>query len=90
MVAASLPYLFRSDYGKCSELATGLMFDYFLLPIPDAESLPFYPLKLKLVMCVCVCVCVCVCRLPQSRGSLPFVINSLKQLLRPEGAYPSP
>ena len=27
------------------------MFDNFL-PIPDAESLPFYPLVLKLVVCV--------------------------------------
>ena len=30
------------------------MFDYFL-PIPDAESLPFYSLVLKLVVCVTVC-----------------------------------
>ena len=29
------------------------MFDNFL-PIPDAESLPFYPLVLNLVVCVCV------------------------------------
>ena len=39
-----------SDDGNCSELAPGLMFDDFL-PIPDAESLPFYPLVLKLVVC---------------------------------------
>ena len=45
------PYLFRSDDGSCSELAPGLMFDDFL-PIPDAESLPFYPLVLKLVVSV--------------------------------------
>ena len=45
------PYLFRSNDGSCSELAPGLMFDDFL-PIPDAESLPFYPLVLKLVVCV--------------------------------------
>ena len=32
------------------ELAPGLMFDNFL-PIPDAESLPFYPLVLELVVC---------------------------------------
>ena len=42
------PYQFRSDDGSCSELAPGLMFDNFL-PIPDAQSLPFYPLVLKLV-----------------------------------------
>ena len=30
-------------------LLQGLMFDDFL-PIPDAESLPFYPLVLKLVV----------------------------------------
>ena len=36
------PYRFRSDDGSCSELAPGLMFDNFL-PIPDAESLSFYP-----------------------------------------------
>ena len=41
---------FRSDGGSCSELAPGLMFDNFL-PIPDAASLPFYPLVLKLVVC---------------------------------------
>ena len=35
---------------SCSELAPGQMFDNFL-PIPDAESLPFYPLVLKLVVC---------------------------------------
>ena len=46
------PYLFRSDDCNCLELAPGLMFDYFL-PIPDAESLPFYHLVLKLVLCVC-------------------------------------
>ena len=40
---------FRSDDGNCSELAPGLMFDDFL-PIPDAESLPFYPLVLKPVV----------------------------------------
>ena len=44
----SSSYLFRSDDGSCSELAPGLMFDNFL-PIPDAQSLPFYPLVLKLV-----------------------------------------
>ena len=44
------PYRFRSDDGNCSELAPGLMFDDFL-PIPDAESLPFYPLVLKPVVC---------------------------------------
>ena len=43
------PYRFRSDDGSCSELAPGLMFDKFL-PIPDAESLPFYPSVLKLVV----------------------------------------
>ena len=48
------PYRFRSDDCICSELAPGLMFDYFL-PIPDAESLPFYSLVLKLVVCVTVC-----------------------------------
>ena len=31
-------------------LALGLMFDHFL-PIPDAESLPFYPLVVNLVVC---------------------------------------
>ena len=46
------PYRFRSNNGNCSELAPGLMFDDFL-SIPDAESLPFYPLVLKLVVCVC-------------------------------------
>ena len=45
------PNLFRRDDGNCSELTPGLMFDDFL-PIPDAESLPFYPLELKLVVCV--------------------------------------
>ena len=40
-----------SNDGGCLELAPGLMFDNFL-PIPDAESLPFYPLVLKLVGCV--------------------------------------
>ena len=35
----------------CSELAPGLMFDD-ILSIPDAESLPFYPLVSKLVVCV--------------------------------------
>ena len=45
------PTDFRSDDGGCSELAPGLMFDSFL-PIPDAESLPVYPLVLKLVVCV--------------------------------------
>ena len=44
------PYRFMSDDGNCSELAPGLMFDDFL-PIPDAESLPFYPLVLNLVVC---------------------------------------
>ena len=44
------PYRFRSDDCNCSELAPGLKFDDFL-PIPDAESLPFYPLVLKLVVC---------------------------------------
>ena len=43
-------YRFRSNDGSCSELAPGLMFDNFL-PIPDAESLPFYPLVVKLVVC---------------------------------------
>ena len=41
----------RSNYCSCSELAPELMFDNFL-PIPDTESLPFYPLVLKLVVCV--------------------------------------
>ena len=45
------PYRFRSDNGSCSEPAPELMFDNFQ-PIPDAESLPFYPLVLKLVECV--------------------------------------
>ena len=45
------PYRFVSDGGNCSELAPGLMFTHFL-PIPDAESLPFYPLVIKLVVCV--------------------------------------
>ena len=45
------PYRFRSYDSNCSELAPGLMFDDFL-PIPDAESLPFYPLVLKLVVSV--------------------------------------
>ena len=45
------PYRFKSNDGKCSELAPGLMFDNFL-PIPEAESLPFYPLVFKLVVCV--------------------------------------
>ena len=40
------PYQFRSNNGSCSKLAPGPMFDNFL-PIPDAESLPFYPLVLK-------------------------------------------
>ena len=44
------PYRFRSDDCSCSELAPGLMFENFL-PIPDAESLPFYSLVLKLVVC---------------------------------------
>ena len=43
-------YRFRSDDDSCSELAPGLMFDNFL-PIPNAESLPVYPLVLKLVVC---------------------------------------
>ena len=41
----------RSYYGCCSKLAPGLMFDNFL-PIPDAESLPFYLLVLKLDVCI--------------------------------------
>ena len=32
------------------------MFDDFL-PIPDAESLPFYPMVLKLVVCVTIIDC---------------------------------
>ena len=44
------PYRFRSNDCSCSELTPGLMFDNFL-PIPDAESLRFYPLVLKLVAC---------------------------------------
>ena len=44
------PCRFRSDNCSCSELAPGLMFDNFLT-IPDAESMPFYPLVLKLVVC---------------------------------------
>ena len=44
------PYWFRSDNGTYSKLASGLMFDNFL-PIPDTESLPFYPLVLKLDVC---------------------------------------
>ena len=47
------PYRFRSNDGNCSELAPGLMFDDFL-SIPDAESLPFYPLVLKPVVCILV------------------------------------
>ena len=43
------PYLFRRDDGSCSELAQGLMLGNFL-PIPDGESLPFYPSVLKLVV----------------------------------------
>ena len=45
--------IFRSDDGSCSELAPGLIFDNFLT-IPDAESLPFYPLVLTLVVCVVI------------------------------------
>ena len=49
-------------YGTCSrtnaptEPAAGLMLDN-LLPIPDAESLPFYPSVLKLVVCACSVTC---------------------------------
>ena len=49
------PYRFRSNDGSCSELAPELMFDNFLL-IPDAESLPFYPLVLKLVVCTIILI----------------------------------
>ena len=36
--------------GPTTVVAPGLMLDNFL-PIPDAESLPFYPSVLKLVVC---------------------------------------
>ena len=42
-----------TDLGATTAVAPGLMLDNFL-PIPDAESLPFYPSVLKLVVCVCV------------------------------------
>ena len=37
--------------GVTTVVAPGLMLDNFQ-PIPDADSLPFYPLVLKLVMCM--------------------------------------
>ena len=37
--------------GATTAVAPGLMIDNFL-PIPYAESLPFYPSVLKLVVCV--------------------------------------
>ena len=39
-----------NDLGATKVFAPGLMLDNFL-PIPDAESLPFYALVLKLVVC---------------------------------------
>ena len=42
------------ELARNSELAPGLMFDNFLA-VPDAESLPFYPLVLKLVVCAPRC-----------------------------------
>ena len=41
-----------TDSGATTVVAPGLMWDNFL-PIPDAESLPFFPLVFKLVVCVC-------------------------------------
>ena len=61
---------------------SGLMFDNFL-PIPDAESLPFYPLVLKLVVRVCVCTSSCASAESFSAPvrSICFIIRHRKETL---------
>ena len=46
---ATFVVLDPTDLGATTVVAPGLMFDNFL-PIPDAESLQFYPSVLKLVV----------------------------------------
>ena len=40
------------SFSEFESESTLFLFVYNFLPIPDAESLPFYPLVLKLVVCV--------------------------------------
>ena len=68
------PCRFRSNDCSCSTAAPGLMLDNFL-PIPDAESLPFYPLVLKLVVCVSLPT-----RLPACHSVRKFECNSESQI----------